>query len=51
MIGASSVGQLEQNVAMLENPELSGEELAEIDAIIAGNSGINPWREAQEGEV
>ena len=51
VVGASSVRQLEQNVAMLENPELSSEELAEIDEIIAGNPGINPWQEAQEGAV
>ena len=51
VIGASSVRQLEQNVATLENPELSSEELGEIDEIIAGNPGINPWQEAQEGAV
>jgi L-glyceraldehyde 3-phosphate reductase len=51
VIGASSVRQLEQNVAALDGPELSDDELRQIDEIIAGNPAINPWREAQEGEV
>ena len=51
VIGASSVRQLEQNVATLEKPELSDAELTEFDEIIAGNPGINPWQEAQEGDV
>ena len=51
VIGASSVRQLEQNVAMLESPELDAEEVAEIEEIIAGNPAINPWQEVQEGEV
>ena len=42
LIGASSVTQLEANVAALENLELSGEELAEIDRY-ATDSGINLW--------
>jgi L-glyceraldehyde 3-phosphate reductase len=42
LIGASSVGQLEKNVAALENPSLSDEELAEIDQH-ATESGINLW--------
>jgi len=51
VIGASSVRQLDQNVAALDNLELSGEELAEIDEIIDRNPQINPWQEAQAGEV
>ena len=39
LLGASSVEQLEQNVAALEHLEFSEEELAEID------------RHAQEGEI
>jgi L-glyceraldehyde 3-phosphate reductase len=39
LLGASSVAQLEQNVAALDGPELTQAELAEID------------RHAQEGEV
>ncbi len=51
VIGASSVAQLEQNVAALDHLDLGAEELARIDEIIAGNPQINPWQEAQEGEV
>ncbi len=35
LIGASSLGQLEQNVATIENLEFSSDELAEIDAILS----------------
>jgi L-glyceraldehyde 3-phosphate reductase len=42
LIGASSVGQLEANVAALEVPEFSEDELAEIDRH-ATESGINLW--------
>jgi L-glyceraldehyde 3-phosphate reductase len=51
VIGASSVHQLDQNVAALDNLELSDEELAEIEAIIGRNPQINPWQEAQAGEA
>jgi L-glyceraldehyde 3-phosphate reductase len=42
VIGASSVAQLETNVAALDNPDLSAEELAEIDKH-ATDAGINLW--------
>ena len=42
LIGASSVEQLEQNVAALENLDFSDAELAEIDRY-AVDSGINLW--------
>jgi len=42
LVGASSVSQLEANVAALENLELTGDELAEIDRY-ATESGINLW--------
>jgi L-glyceraldehyde 3-phosphate reductase len=42
LIGASSVEQLEQNVAALERLEFDDEELAEIDRH-AEDSGINLW--------
>jgi L-glyceraldehyde 3-phosphate reductase len=42
LIGASSVAQLEQNVAALENLSFSAEELQEIDQY-ATESGINLW--------
>jgi len=42
LIGASSVGQLEQNVAALENLSFTPEELAEID-VHAVDGGIDLW--------
>ncbi len=42
LIGASSVAQLEQNVAALENLEFTPEELAEIDRY-AVDGGIDLW--------
>ena len=47
LIGASSVRQLEQNVAALANPALSSEELAEIDRH-ATDAGINIWSQSSE---
>ena len=45
LIGASSVEQLEQNVAALDRLDFSREELAEIDRH-AVDSGINLWAES-----
>jgi L-glyceraldehyde 3-phosphate reductase len=42
LLGASSVRQLEQNVAALERPDFDAGELEEIDQH-AGDSGINIW--------
>ena len=42
LIGASTASQLEQNVAAVENAELSIEELEEIDRY-ATESGVNIW--------
>ncbi len=42
LIGASSVKQLETNVAALDNLEFTDEELAEIDTH-AVDAGINIW--------
>jgi len=42
LVGASSVEQLEANVAALERRELDDSELAEIDRY-ATESGINIW--------
>jgi len=44
LIGASSVRQLEQNIAALEHPDFGTDELAEIDAH-AVEGGIDLWRE------
>ena len=43
LIGASSVHQLEQNIAALEHTEFSADELAEIDKY-AVEGGIDLWR-------
>ena len=47
LIGASSIEQLEQNVAALGNLDFADEELAEIDRY-AVDSGINLWAESSE---
>jgi L-glyceraldehyde 3-phosphate reductase len=47
LIGASSVRQLEDNVATVENLELSTDELAEIDQH-AVESGVDLWAEARD---
>jgi L-glyceraldehyde 3-phosphate reductase len=43
LIGASSVAQLEDNVAALRNLHLSPDELAEIDRYAVADAGINLW--------
>jgi L-glyceraldehyde 3-phosphate reductase len=48
LIGASSVRQLEQNVAALDHLDFSDDELAEIDGH-AVDSGINLWAESSAG--
>ncbi|WP_053690332.1 L-glyceraldehyde 3-phosphate reductase [Streptomyces sp. WM6372] len=47
LIGASSVSQLEQNVAALGGAPLSEEELTEIDSFAVSTPGTNIW--AQRG--
>ena len=47
LIGASSVAQLEQNVAALDNPELSADELAQIDRH-ATDADINIWHDSSD---
>ena len=47
LIGASSVAQLEQNVAALASLEFSDEELAEIDRS-AADGGINIWTSSSD---
>ncbi|UAL29656.1 L-glyceraldehyde 3-phosphate reductase [Nocardioides rotundus] len=42
VIGASSVRQLESNLAILDSPPLTADELAEIDGF-AVESGVNLW--------
>ncbi|MFF3490831.1 L-glyceraldehyde 3-phosphate reductase [Streptomyces sp. NPDC002795] len=43
LIGASSVRQLEENLAALEGPKLTDEELTEIDSFAVSTSGTNIW--------
>jgi L-glyceraldehyde 3-phosphate reductase len=43
LIGASSVAQLEANVAALQAPRLTAEELAEIDEHSVEPEGVNLW--------
>jgi L-glyceraldehyde 3-phosphate reductase len=47
LIGASSVAQLETNVAALDNLEFSDDELAEIDRF-AVDAGINIWARSSD---
>jgi L-glyceraldehyde 3-phosphate reductase len=47
LIGASSVEQLQQNVAALDNLAFTADELAEIDRY-ATDSDINLWRQASD---
>jgi L-glyceraldehyde 3-phosphate reductase len=51
VVGASSVRQLEQNVATLENLELSTAELAEIDELVAVDLDVDLWRDARLGTL
>jgi L-glyceraldehyde 3-phosphate reductase len=51
VIGASSVSQLEQNVAALDNLSLSAEELAEIGRHVTAGGSVDLWREAREGAL
>ncbi|WP_409059407.1 L-glyceraldehyde 3-phosphate reductase [Streptomyces sp. SYP-A7185] len=43
LIGASSVKQLEENVAALAGPKLTDEELTEIDTYAVSTPGTNIW--------
>jgi L-glyceraldehyde 3-phosphate reductase len=51
VIGASSVDQLEQNVAALDNLSLSANELAEIDRHVTAGGSVDLWRQAREGTL
>ncbi|MFC9653819.1 L-glyceraldehyde 3-phosphate reductase [Streptomyces sp. NPDC059892] len=43
LIGASSTKQLDENVAALAGPELSADELKEIDSFAVDTAGTNIW--------
>jgi L-glyceraldehyde 3-phosphate reductase len=47
LVGASSVGQLEANVAALDGPPLTDDELADVDRH-AVDSGINLWARSSD---
>ena len=47
LIGASSIEQLEQNLAALQKPDFTAAELEEIDRY-ATDSGINIWAASSE---
>jgi L-glyceraldehyde 3-phosphate reductase len=47
LIGASSVGQLEDNLAAVENLEFGADELAAIDEH-AQDTGLNLWKESSD---
>jgi L-glyceraldehyde 3-phosphate reductase len=51
VIGASSVDQLEQNVAALDNLSLAADELAEIDRHVTAEGSVDLWRQAREGAL
>jgi L-glyceraldehyde 3-phosphate reductase len=50
LVGASSVGQLEQNIGALENLSFTDDELAAIDEH-AVDTGIDLWAQARAGQV
>ena len=47
VVGASTVEQLEENVAALDNLALSDDELTQIEGY-AVDSGVDLWREQSE---
>jgi L-glyceraldehyde 3-phosphate reductase len=51
VIGASSVDQLEQNVAALDNLSLSADELAEIDRHARTDGAVDLWQQARTGNL
>lgn len=51
VMGASSVAQLEQNVAALDRRDFEDDELAEIDQLVAGAPHIDLWHDARMGTL
>ena len=49
VIGASSVEQLEQNIAGLDGAEISVEESTEIDRLTTDDLDVDLWADAREG--
>jgi L-glyceraldehyde 3-phosphate reductase len=48
VIGASSVTQLEDNIAALNNLDFTADELAEIDKYAVADAGVNLWAASSE---
>ena len=48
LIGASSVGQLEDNVGALDNLDFTAEELAEIDEYATTDDDVNLWKRSSD---
>jgi L-glyceraldehyde 3-phosphate reductase len=48
VVGASSVQQLEDNVAATQNTEFTADELATIDAVATDDPGVDLWRKQSE---
>jgi L-glyceraldehyde 3-phosphate reductase len=48
LIGASSVAQLEDSLKALDGPDLSADELAEIDRYAATSAGIDLWTDSSQ---
>ena len=48
LIGASRPAQIDENLAALDAPELTAEELARIDAIAGGGLDVNLWSISSE---
>jgi L-glyceraldehyde 3-phosphate reductase len=46
LVGASSVAQLEDSLKALDGPDISDEELAEIDRYAATSAGIDLWTDS-----
>ncbi|MDP9796311.1 L-glyceraldehyde 3-phosphate reductase [Catenuloplanes nepalensis] len=52
VIGASSTGQLEQNIGALANLDFGDDELAEIDKVLASNTtSVDGWEDARRGTL
>ncbi|WP_433654237.1 L-glyceraldehyde 3-phosphate reductase [Nocardia sp. CA-128927] len=51
VIGASTVDQLEQNVAALGTLEFTADELADIDALLDDDGEVDLWRSARQGTL
>ncbi|MEU0502112.1 L-glyceraldehyde 3-phosphate reductase [Nocardia sp. NPDC005998] len=49
VIGASTIDQLDQNVAALDNLDFDAAELADIDTLLDNDGEVDLWRSARQG--